>query len=144
MGRCESAKIVKIIEVKFVKGSGVKNDPTHEVTEYWTLDGVKIAEIDEWAKLNSEPKNEDIPDLVNAENNCRNRLIDCCFNNIEAERARCGMTVEVLTNHLGVTRKTYYNWCNKGSIPREKLEKMADLFETTTDYLLGHTIVKSA
>lgn len=61
------------------------------------------------------------------------------YPNIEAERARKGLTVEKLTQLIGVTRKTYYNWIAKGKIPQSKLEKMADLFEVSTDYLLKTT-----
>ncbi|HPU58450.1 MAG TPA: helix-turn-helix transcriptional regulator, partial [Candidatus Avimonas sp.] len=50
------------------------------------------------------------------------------YPNIKAERARNGMTVEELAKKLGVTRKTYYNWCAKGRIPQDKLIAMADLF----------------
>lgn len=32
------------------------------------------------------------------------------YPNINAERSRAGMTVEDLAKHLGVTRKTVYNW----------------------------------
>lgn len=59
------------------------------------------------------------------------------YANVEAERARKGMTVEELAAALGVTRKTYYNWVRRGNIPQEKLERMADLFQTSIDYLLG-------
>lgn len=61
------------------------------------------------------------------------------YPNIEAERARNGMTKESLSEALGVNRKTYYNWVTKGNIPKEKLEKMADLFNVSLDYLLGRT-----
>ena len=58
------------------------------------------------------------------------------YPNIEAERARNGMTVEDLTKKLGVTRKTYYNWIAQGKIPQSKLIAMADIFEVSVDYLL--------
>lgn len=61
------------------------------------------------------------------------------YPNIEAERARKGMTKENLASQLGVSRKTYYNWVIKGNIPQSKLEKMSTLFEVSTDYLLGIT-----
>lgn len=61
------------------------------------------------------------------------------YPNIEAERARNGMTQDDLSNALDVTRKTYYNWVNKGNIPQSKLEAMATLFGVTTDYLLGNS-----
>ncbi len=59
------------------------------------------------------------------------------YPNIEAERARNGLTVEGLTSALGVTRKTFYNWINSGNIPQTKLVAMADLFNVSTDYLLA-------
>ena len=47
-----------------------------------------------------------------------------------------GMTVEDLARHLGVTRKTVYNWMAHGSIPQSKLVKMSELFNCSIDYLL--------
>lgn len=60
------------------------------------------------------------------------------YPNIEAERARNGLTVEALTKKLGVSRKTYYNWVSSGKIPQDKILKMCVLFNVTADYLLGH------
>ena len=58
-------------------------------------------------------------------------------NNIEAERARMRMTKEDLSNYLGVSYKTYYNYIDsKTSIPSSVLLKMAKLFGVSTDYLL--------
>lgn len=61
------------------------------------------------------------------------------YPNIDAERARKGLTVNALVKELGVCRKTYYNWIAKGKIPRDKLERLADIFNVSTDYLLGLT-----
>jgi len=61
------------------------------------------------------------------------------YPNIDAERARKGLTVSSLTNLLGVNRKTYYNWLSKGVIPQSKLNAMADIFNVSVDYLLGRT-----
>ena len=47
------------------------------------------------------------------------------------------MSVDGLTNQLGVCKKTYYNWLKKGRIPQAMLEKMANLFQCSIDYLLG-------
>lgn len=58
------------------------------------------------------------------------------YPNLEAERARYGLTVEKLTSALGVTRKTYYNWLNNGKIPQSKLEKLSELFGVSVSYLL--------
>ena len=46
------------------------------------------------------------------------------------------MTVEDLAKHLGVTRKTVYNWMAHGSIPQSKLVMMSELFHCSIDYLL--------
>ena len=56
------------------------------------------------------------------------------YPNIEAERARNGMTLEQLANILGVTRKTVYNWIAKGDIPQSKLESMSEVFHCSIDY----------
>ena len=61
------------------------------------------------------------------------------YPNINAERARKKMTWEKLAFELGVTRKTVYNWFYRGDIPQNKIEKMADLFQCSTDYLLMQT-----
>lgn len=65
------------------------------------------------------------------------------YPNIDAERARLGMSLEQLTSELGVTRKTYYNWLAKGKIPQAKLEIMANLFNVSISYLLGITETKT-
>ena len=41
---------------------------------------------------------------------------------------------------LGVTRKTVYNWMVHGNIPQSKLEKMAEMFDCSIDYLLQRSI----
>lgn len=41
-----SAKLILVIEVKTVKGSGTPNDPMCAVTELWSLDGERLAEIE--------------------------------------------------------------------------------------------------
>lgn len=58
------------------------------------------------------------------------------YPNIAAERAKRRMSVDALAENLGVTRKTIYNWESAGKIPQAALEKMADLFGCTIDYLL--------
>lgn len=60
--------------------------------------------------------------------------------NIEAERARKGLTKEEVAKKLGTSTKTYYNWINEDTdIPGSALIKMRALFGVSTDYLLeGH------
>lgn len=59
------------------------------------------------------------------------------YPNIEAERARRGMTTEELACMLGVSRKTYYNWVSQGKIPFDKVKQLSEIFSVSTDYLLG-------
>lgn len=61
------------------------------------------------------------------------------YPNIDAERARKGLTAEEMAEKMGVSRKTVYNWINNGRIPQSALEKMADLFGCSIDYLLGRS-----
>ena len=61
------------------------------------------------------------------------------YPNIEAERARRGMSNDSLAGELGITRKTLFNWIAKGNIPMSALTKMADLFDCSIDYLLGRS-----
>ena len=59
------------------------------------------------------------------------------YPNIDAERARNGISAEELAKILGVSRKTLYNWTENGSIPSSSLIRMADIFGCSIDYLLG-------
>lgn len=59
------------------------------------------------------------------------------YPNIDAERARRGMSADELANKLGVSRKTLYNWTASGNIPSSALVQMADMFKCSIDYLLG-------
>ncbi len=59
------------------------------------------------------------------------------YPNIEAERARKGLTKEELASILGVDRKTLRKWINGGNIPTNKLAEMAMFFGCSTDYLLS-------
>ena len=61
------------------------------------------------------------------------------YPNIAAEQARNNMSRSELASAIGVSRKTLYNWIKNGNIPQNKLERMADLFHCSTDYLLGRS-----
>lgn len=58
--------------------------------------------------------------------------------NIEAERARRGMTIQEFTDSLGIQRKTYYNWREKGSVPQRMIERIAALFGCSADSLVNY------
>ena len=42
----DSARVIPVIVTKSARGSGAKDQPTRTVTEYWSLDGKKLAEKD--------------------------------------------------------------------------------------------------
>lgn len=57
--------------------------------------------------------------------------------NIEAERARMGMTKGQMCEALGVTSKTYISYIEGGNIPSSALEKLREMTGKSIDYLLG-------
>lgn len=60
---------------------------------------------------------------------------------IKALREKLGLTQDELAEILGVNRANISNY-ERGTIvniPSEKLNKMADLFHTNVDYILGRT-----
>ena len=42
----DSARVIQVIETKTARGSGTPDDPVRQVTEYWSLDGEKLAKND--------------------------------------------------------------------------------------------------
>ena len=42
----ESVRVISVIETKAARVSGAKDQPARIVTEYWSLDGEKLAEND--------------------------------------------------------------------------------------------------
>ena len=63
--------------------------------------------------------------------------MDTVFRNIRAECARNALTIEELSNKLGIGRKTFYNWEAKKDLPVSYLLKMSELFKISTDELLS-------
>lgn len=60
------------------------------------------------------------------------------YPNIDAERARKGLTRVQLATYLEVSESTMKNWMHgRTEIPVSKIIKLANLFNCTTDYLLG-------
>ena len=59
------------------------------------------------------------------------------YPNIDAERARMGITRSELASRVGVGRRTLYNWIESGNIPEKHLTQMCLLFNCTIDYLVG-------
>lgn len=58
------------------------------------------------------------------------------YPNIQAERARRGLTKEGLAKELGVSYRTLYNWERYGQYPLEALQKMSKMFGCSIDYLV--------
>lgn len=43
----DAAKVIQVIETKLLRrGKGVESDPIRIVTQYWSLDGELLAEVD--------------------------------------------------------------------------------------------------
>lgn len=60
------------------------------------------------------------------------------FPNIDAERARIGLSRVGLAEKLNVSYGTMKNWMRGATdIPASKVVEMAKLFHCSTDYLLG-------
>ncbi|MCI6451926.1 MULTISPECIES: helix-turn-helix transcriptional regulator [unclassified Hungatella] len=60
------------------------------------------------------------------------------YPNIEAERARRGMSKEEFAKKLGISTKTYYNWINGvNPIPSDALIEMGGICHVNVGYLLG-------
>lgn len=60
------------------------------------------------------------------------------YPNIEAERARIGISKDDFAKKLGIATKTYYNWLNGvNPIPSDRLIVMSSLCNSKIDYLLG-------
>lgn len=45
---CDSARVIPVIETQSARGSGAADQPTRVVVEYWSLDGKKLAERDNY------------------------------------------------------------------------------------------------
>lgn len=63
--------------------------------------------------------------------------MEIVFRNIRAECARNALTIEELSNKLGIERKTFYNWEAKKDLPVSYLLKMASIFNVDIDVILG-------
>jgi len=57
------------------------------------------------------------------------------FPNIEAERARLGLTKADLADLIGVSYRTFYNWEQSGKFQLDAMQRMAELFNCSLDYL---------
>lgn len=51
---CDSAKVIQVIETKSARGAGTTEQPSRMVTQYWSLDGQFLAEIDDLPSVTLE------------------------------------------------------------------------------------------
>jgi hypothetical protein len=51
----DSAEVVQTIKTTAVFGAGIDSDPVRVVTEYWTLDGNRIARVDPSSQSEEPP-----------------------------------------------------------------------------------------
>lgn len=59
-------------------------------------------------------------------------------------RKEAGLTQKDVAEHLGIKQPTYAQWENGRTKPKgETLEKFANFFNVSTDYLLGNTDIKN-
>lgn len=62
---------------------------------------------------------------------------------IREERERAQLTQQEMADSLGINRRTYSSYeTGARGLPIDMLAKIADIFGTTTDYLIGNTDIK--
>lgn len=62
------------------------------------------------------------------------------YNNIKAERARKGWTIEETAEKYGKSEKTLRNWeKNEKKLTSSEVKRFAEIFGCSADYLLGLT-----
>ena len=63
---------------------------------------------------------------------------------LKALRLEAGLTQKQISETLGINQPQYARWEKGGREPsKETLQKFAELFNVSVDYLLGNTDVKS-
>ena len=59
-------------------------------------------------------------------------------NTIKSERVRAGLSQDELAERIGVSPITIRNWeSGRNSLPVSKLIELSDIFQCSTDYILG-------
>ena len=62
------------------------------------------------------------------------------YNNLRAARKAKGLTQKEVAAHIGISQNNYSYWENgKVKIDNKSLQKLADYFDVTIDYLLGRS-----
>ena len=53
LSNVDEVKVIQVVEVKSLVGRGVEDDPGRQITEYFSLDGVRLARAE---PFNKEPE----------------------------------------------------------------------------------------
>lgn len=53
LSNVDEVKVIQVVEVKSLVGKGVDGDPGRQITEYFSLDGVRLARAE---PFNKEPE----------------------------------------------------------------------------------------
>ena len=53
LSNVDEVKVIQVVEVKSLVGKGVEDDPGRQITEYFSLDGVRLARAE---PFNKEPE----------------------------------------------------------------------------------------
>lgn len=75
------------------------------------------------------------PQTKSAEEPSRARA-DNIFNNIRNECAEKGKSISALAAQIGIGRKTFYYWQEKGDLPLSAVSKIADILGIPMERLL--------
>lgn len=59
------------------------------------------------------------------------------MNRIELLRKKKKLSQQEVCERIGVSQKTYYNYVHRNIVPSDVLIHLSELFECSTDYLLG-------
>lgn len=63
--------------------------------------------------------------------------MDISFNNVRAEIARRGWTIEQFCQNLGISKRTFYDWELKKDFPVSYAIQMAMMFNSSLEYVLN-------
>lgn len=122
---CRSARIVHVIAVESVVGSGTERDPNRIITEFWSTEGKLLAVND--SEFNPFGNQITYPD---SDIMLYQKIVELC--------EKQGTNVSKLERECGLANGTIRRW--KDSSPSiENLIKVADKLDVSLDYLGGRS-----
>lgn len=66
------------------------------------------------------------------------RELNYKYPNLELLRLANGLTVQALLKEISVKPETYNKWLHIGQIPQRQLEKLADFYGVSADFILNN------